>query len=101
MWLFVMFDLPVDTKVARRRYSKFRKLLLEEGFSMLQYSVYARYSVSEEAGAAIRRRVQQALPPDGQVRLLAVTDRQFGKMEVFFGKIRGRPESSPDQLLLF
>ncbi|HHT9133449.1 MAG TPA: CRISPR-associated endonuclease Cas2, partial [Candidatus Avalokitesvara rifleensis] len=43
MWLFAMFDLPVDTKKARREYTRFRKALLTEGFTMLQYSVYARY----------------------------------------------------------
>jgi CRISPR-associated protein Cas2 len=96
-----MFDLPVDTKAARKRYAKFRKLLLEEGFSMLQYSVYARYNASEEFADAIRRRVRQALPPDGQVRVMAVTDRQFGKMEVFLGKTRTKPESAPTQLFLF
>lgn len=101
VWLFAMFDLPVTSRSARRRYSRFRKLLLEEGFSMLQFSVYARYCTSEEASTAIRRRIQQSLPPKGQVRLLAVTDRQFGKMEVFFGRIPHQPEQAPEQLLLF
>ncbi len=43
MWLLAMFDLPVTTRKARKRYAEFRKLLLQEGFSMLQFSVYARY----------------------------------------------------------
>ncbi|MEW6358394.1 MAG: CRISPR-associated endonuclease Cas2 [Planctomycetota bacterium] len=101
MWLFTMFDLPVDTKAARREYTRFRKALLAEGFSMLQYSVYARYCPSEESSEAHRRRVQAVLPPDGQVRLLGVTDRQFGKMEVFFGKNRKPVEDPPVQLMLF
>src|SRR5690606_25570553 len=42
MWLFAMFDLPVVTKTDRRNYARFRKKLLEEGFMMLQFSVYAR-----------------------------------------------------------
>ena len=101
MWLFAMFDLPVTTPRARRDYTRFRKLLIREGFSMLQYSVYARYYASEERTLAQRRRLRESLPPKGQVRLLAVTDRQFGKMEVFLGKSRKTAEKPPEQLLLF
>lgn len=101
MWLFAMFDLPVDTPSARRAYAQFRKLLLSEGFCMLQYSVYARYCPSEEASVAYRNRIRAGLPEHGQVRLLAVTDRQFGKMEVFFGAKRKPTEDPPTQLMLF
>jgi len=101
MWLFAMFDLPVDTKAARRHYVKFRNYLLSEGFSMLQYSVYARYCASEERTKAFRRRIQLELPPEGEVRLLSVTDRQFGKMETYYGKKREPTEKKPEQILLF
>jgi CRISPR-associated protein Cas2 len=100
MWLFAMFDLPVDTAKARKEYTRFRKGLLSEGFTMLQFSVYARYFASEERSEAHRGRIRAFLPPDGQVRLLAVTDRQFGKMEVYYGKTREEPEKVPQQLLL-
>ena len=101
MWLFAMFDLPVTTKAARRRCAQFRSLLLQEGFTMMQFSVYARYCVSEEAGEAFRRRIRSDLPDEGHIRLLMVTDRQFGKMEVFHGKTRAESEDEPEQLLLF
>lgn len=101
MWLFAMFDLPVDTKKARRDYTRFRKALLADGFSMLQYSVYARYCPGEEASRVHYRRARIALPPDGQVRLLFVTDRQFGKMEVYYGKNRKPAEAPPPQMMLF
>jgi CRISPR-associated protein Cas2 len=101
VWLFAMFDLPVTTKAARRRYSQFRTLLLQEGFTMLQFSVYARHCASEESSDIIRQNIRYGLPPDGQVRLLAVTDRQFGKMEVFFGKKRKKVEDPPAQIMLF
>ncbi len=101
MWLFAMFDLPVVTKKARRDYTRFRKGLLKRGFSMLQFSVYARYCASEESSAAYRNQVSRTLPDSGQVRLLSVTDRQFGKMEVFFGKKREPVEDPPAQIMLF
>ena len=101
MWIVAMFDLPVDTRKARRQYTRFRKGLLQEGFSMLQYSVYARYCPSEEAAATYRSHVRTMLPSSGQVRLMAITDRQFGKMELYFGKNRRPVEDVPDQLMLF
>jgi len=101
MWLFAMFDLPVDEPALRKEYSQFRKTLLKEGFTMLQYSVYVHYVASEEAEQAYRNRVHQALPSHGQVRLVSLTDRQFEKMEVYVGKKRERAEDPPHQMMLF
>ena len=102
MWIFAMFDLPVKTAKARKRYTQFRKLLLQDGFSMLQFSVYARYCASEEAAQAHRNRIRESLPPEGYIRVLAVTDRQFGKMESYIGqKSSETVEKPPAQLELF
>ncbi len=101
MWLFAMFDLPVKTRMQRKRYTRFRKHLLKEGFLGLQFSVYARYFESEEASTACRRRVAAQVPEDGRVRLVHITDIQFAKMAVLFGKKVEIPESPPEQLLLF
>jgi len=68
---------------------------------MLQYSVYARFCSDEERAVTIRKRLHGSLPPGGEVRLLHVTDIQFGKMEVYVGKSRALPEKPPDQLQLF
>lgn len=101
MWLFAMFDLPVKTKRERRDYSRFRHLLMDNGFSQMQYSVYARFCISEEMAETIRTRIEKAIPPEGYVRMLAVTDRQFAKMRSFYGKKQTQNESKPDQLSLF
>lgn len=101
MWLFALFDLPVVSKMDRKNYVRFRKVLLCQGFSMLQFSVYARYCGSEDRGQTIIKRLRERLPPAGQVRLLLVTDHQFGKMEVFSGKKMQKTEEPPGQLLLF
>jgi CRISPR-associated protein Cas2 len=101
MWLFALFDLPVETKRQRREYAQFRKKLVGAGFTMLQYSVYAKHLPSEDASEGLRARVHAALPPQGQVRLMAVTDHQFGKMEVFYGRKRRPVEEPPLQIALF
>jgi CRISPR-associated protein Cas2 len=101
VWLLAMFDLPVETPDNKRNYVRFRKALLKDGFMMLQFSVYARYIPSEEAAEAHRRTIRSVIPPLGQVRLMAVTDHQFGKMEVYYGKKPREPEKIPEQILLF
>ena len=101
LWVFALFDLPTDTPKARKEYRQFRKHLLEDGFMMLQYSVYARHSPSEENAQVHARRIKGALPPDGEVRVLTLTDHQFGRMQVFHGRIRRRTEQAPEQLSFF
>lgn len=101
MWLVAMFDLPVLTPENKRDYVRFRKTLLKAGFMRLQLSVYARYIVSEEAAAVHRATIKRSLPPRGQVRVIAITDYQFGKMEVYHGKKPLVAEEPPAQFLLF
>ena len=101
MWLVALFDLPVDTPEARRDYTIFRKHLLGFGFTMLQYSVYVRYCPSEEKAQVQRQRIKNILPPDGEVRVVSITDVQFGKMQVFHGKLRKAPEKAPQQVEMF
>lgn len=101
MWLMALFDLPVGTDIQRKHATQFRKLLLSNGFLRLQYSVYGRFFPSEEASVPVRTAVRQAVPEEGHVRLILLTDRQFGKMEVFHGENRLESETAPRQLLLF
>ena len=76
MWLFVLFDLPVTTKADRKRATRFRKALLSDGYTRLQWSVYAVHCRSEDQAVVRRNQIRQGLPPEGQVRMLTVTDRQ-------------------------
>lgn len=101
MWLLAMFDLPTDTKKARKDYTEFRKSLIKDGFMMLQYSVYGRFCPSQEVADVHERQIRSALPPDGEVRILRITDKQFEQMEIYWGKMRKPSEQSPRQLEFF
>mgnify|MGYP003295589164 FL=1 len=101
VWLYAMFDLPVVTKTQRRRATQFRKCLLKDGFSMLQYSVYIRHCASKENMDVHEKRVKMMTPEDGTVSLLAVTDRQFGEMKTLYGKKVLKPKAQPVQLEFF
>jgi CRISPR-associated protein Cas2 len=101
MWLFVFFDLPVETKTDRREHARFRKNIMARGFVRLQLSVYARHCASDSAADHEKKEVKDLVPPKGEVRVLQVTDRQFARMEVYLGKKRQPVEDPPAQLQLF
>jgi len=96
-----MFDLPTATEKARKDYTHFRKHLLKDGFTMLQYSVYVRHCAREENADVHYQRVKGFLPPDGEVRLFKITDKQYEKMETYWGKKRKPTPPAPKQLELF
>jgi CRISPR-associated protein Cas2 len=101
MWVVVLFDLPVDTKKARRDYTRFRKKLLKDGFTKMQFSVYIRHCASKENAVVHTERVSGWIPDDGEVRVISITDKQFERMAIFWGKRRKPPEKPPAQLELF
>jgi CRISPR-associated protein Cas2 len=101
MWIIALFDLPVDDKDARRAYARFRKALLKDGFAMMQFSVYIRHCASRENTAVHIGRVEAAVPDAGEVRVLTITDKQFERMRVFWGRNRVPSEPAPAQLELF
>ena len=45
-WMIVAFDLPVLTKEQKKVAAKFRKYLLNDGYMMIQFSFYARPTVT-------------------------------------------------------
>jgi len=101
VWMVVMFDLPTDTKLARKRYTIFRKSLLKDGFTMMQFSVYGRHCASDENADVHEKRVTWALPEKGNVRILRVTEKQFARMKTFYGKMPRKTEETPLQLSFF
>ncbi len=101
MWLFVFFDLPVQTKKERRAATRFRKDLLKDGFSMMQFSVYNRHCASRESAEVHIKRVKSFVPVKGQVSILAVTDKQYGDIINYWGRSSKPLPEGPKQLELF
>lgn len=84
-WIVVMFDLPVMTDQERKQASRFRKDLLDEGYLMIQFSIYARPCVTYEEMDTHINRVQKTVPEAGNVRLMFITDQQWGKSVTIIG----------------
>lgn len=101
MWVLVFFDLPTETKKERKIYSDFRKQLIQDGFTMFQFSIYLRHCASKENAEVHIKRVKNTLPPAGQIGILCITDKQFGNMELFVGKKVTEVHTPYQQLELF
>lgn len=101
MWVLVFFDLPTETKRDRKRYTDFRDKLIKDGFTMFQFSIYLRHCASAENAQVHVQRVKNSLPPNGNIGILCITDKQFGNMELFYGKEEKKVTTPYQQLELF
>ena len=95
-----MFDLPVVEKSDRKAATRFRESLLNQGFSMAQFSVYYRMVSGKESGQTLEKRIRKQLPEYGSVQILSITDKQYENISVYKGKQRESHEKR-QQLLLF
>ncbi len=93
MRIVVFFDLPVTTKTERYLATSFRRFLLNDGYYMLQYSVYARLCNSVENADQHFARLEKEAPKDGSVRCMIVTEKQYAGMKIISGtkKIKEEP----------
>ena len=81
MRILVFFDLPVGTRRERHAAARFRNNLLNDGYYMLQLSIYSRM-VKGMSGVEKQhiQRLRHLAPPSGSVRVLTVTEHQFSDM---------------------
>lgn len=96
----VFFDLPTSTAKDRKQYATFRRNLVNDGFEMLQYSVYCRVTLNHDDAEKYIRRIRKYLPPKGSVRLLKITEKQYQSMQILVGKrTAGEQFLAPEEVL--
>ena len=93
----------VDVELSKdiKEYTKFRKRLIQDGFTMFQFSIYVRHCASMENAEVHRKRVKAILSEFGKVGIMCITDKQFGNIELFFGSKPQIPNAPGQQLELF
>jgi CRISPR-associated protein Cas2 len=101
MWIMVFFDLPTETKLERKVSGRFRKDIMQDGFTMFQFSIYMRHCSSRENMDVHIKRVKRILPEKGHIGILGITDKQFGMMEIYYGKKESPTKAPPQQLEMF
>ena len=102
MRLIVLFDLPVTSKINMHAANRFRNFLKKDGYQMLQLSVYARLVRGREVVEKHRKRLKANLPPEGQIRCLEITEKQFANINILVGQPTAQEKKvNGEQLLLF
>lgn len=102
-WLVVAFDLPVGTKKERKAAHDFREWLKDDGYQMMQWSIYIRPCVSFARQETHLSRLKLHIPEEGSVRAIFVTRSQWERSYVIHGKPAKEvpPENMPEQILLW
>lgn len=86
MRLLVLFDIPVEPESSKKQYMKFRKFLLNNGYDMLQFSVYTRFCRNDSDANKHQKRLQKYAPKVGNVRSIKITESQYENMLILVGE---------------
>lgn len=102
MRILLFFDLPFDDAVAVKRYTRFRKLLIQSGYQMLQYSVYCKICPNKDTVKWHLDYLKKHLPQDGSVMVLTITEKQYQSIQHLVGsKTELDKKMTDSRLLLF
>lgn len=100
MWMIVLFDLPVVQKKERQEATKFRNFLLDNGFGMIQYSIYTKMFSGKEVCEKYYKLIKANLPAEGKIDIITITDKQYGNIISYQATERIEKKQN-EQLLLF
>lgn len=100
MRVLVLYDLPIGSSGDIKAYTKFRKYLIKNGFMMMQESVYTKLALNQTVCRNIMDNVRKNKPETGLVQMLAITERQYSKMEIVVGEIQSTVLSSDERLVV-
>ena len=97
----VMFDLPVITDTQKRIATKFRNFLLDNGYIMMQFSVYSRICKNNDDLLKHVNRIKINAPKSGNIRMIQITENQYNNMIMFSGQKAIEEDISEDNLIIF
>lgn len=100
MWMMVLFDLPVVESDERKAATDFRNFLLDNGFAMVQYSIYIKLFSGKDACEKYYKLIKNNLPPRGKVDILTITDKQYANI-ISYSSGEKIEKKQSEQLLLF
>jgi CRISPR-associated protein Cas2 len=86
MRIIVLYDLPTLTKENRKSFRYFHKYLLNNGYYMLQFSVYVKLCHTFDYAQESAQKLEKNCPEIGNVRYFLITEKQFRDMKMIVGK---------------
>ena len=96
----VFFDLPNVYLKDRKNYIMFRKYLLNEGFLMMQESVYSKIILNTEQAKLLIERIRNKAPKKGIIQVLTITEKQYSKIEFISGEVNTKIINNEDRLVI-
>lgn len=72
---------PSITDKNRHDYRKFRQFLVQEGFIMMQESVYTKLVLNGTMVNLMKNKIRKNKPQEGLVEMLVITEKQFSGIE--------------------
>lgn len=96
----VFFDLPNIYAKDKRNYLRFRKYLLEEGFIMMQESVYSKLVLNNNQSELLLSRLRKNAPKKGLIQVLTITEQQYSKIEYIIGESNSKIINNEDRLIV-
>ena len=100
MRVMVMFDLPTETSAQRKHYRNFRKYLIDDGFTMMQESIYTKICINMHAVDQACDRIEKHKPPEGIVQVMSVTERQFASVKIVVGELDGTYIQNDNRMII-
>lgn len=100
MRTIIFFDLPNIYAKDKRNYQLFRKFLINEGFIMMQESVYSKIVLNSEQGKLLFDRIKRNAPKKGLIQSLTITENQYAKIEYIIGESTTKIINSEERLVI-
>ena len=100
MRTIVFFDLPNIYTKDKRNYLLFRNYLLQEGFIMLQESVYSKITLNSQQCQLLIERLRKKSPKKGLIQVLTITEKQYAQIEYIIGEPNTKIVDSDDRLIV-
>lgn len=85
MRLILMFDLPSVESYEKKEYLNFKKGLILNGYSMMQFSVYMKPVNVQVKMKQELNKLKKYIPSGGNIRLIAITEKQYDEMVMVLG----------------
>lgn len=100
MRIVVFFDLPTETYIDQKEYRLFHKFLINDGFAMMQESVYCKLALNTSVAKSQIKRLREHKPRKGNVEILTITEKQFSQIEYLVGGKQTKTEDSEERLIV-
>ena len=100
MRTIVFFDLPNIYLKDKKNYQKFRKYLINEGFVMMQESVYSKIVLNIQQSKLLVNRIKRSAPKKGIIQVMTITEKQYSQIEYIIGENQTRIIDTEEKLIV-